>query len=297
MLSIAQRFNWRGLFPHLTSFFLTISTGTAHAIPLGQLANWPQGSLPNEIASINVPPLPAGTVPNTVNVKLPAPTPFAVTLFRASPQKPFSMAIKLDSTSAFSLAQQVPALRSTPLNDITFKNVYLLLVPPGSQGTTPLPGDVAAALGMSNMQLPAGTTFIGSPTFTGPIRSLLDKIAAPVSSAKLLGTFDPTVLFASSNTQLLDKFMSTLNINQNLGSIRPSWTAGFLGFQNTRLSIKAVNRAVIASASADISVSAGTGQPIVFTNTAMALDNGSGTLSLSGGPIKLASGALGFPRT
>src|SRR3990172_8515885 len=70
---------------------------------------------------------------------------------------------------------------------------------------------------------------------------------------------------------------------------------GFLAFNDAKLSIKGDRGAIVAAIAANVSVSVGAGQPLVFPDTQLTRDMKSGKLTLSGGPVKPPAGALTLP--
>ena len=173
----------------------------------------------------------------------------------------------------------------------------MILVPPGAGSVeSVLPPQVAQVLGRNSTRLVEGGNFISSPTISGQLGNLLAQSGVSNIIPPMTGRFDPAVLAAPRGTAPLSaNFLQMLDLSIPLGNPRASWIPGFLAFNDAKLSIKGDRGAIVAAIAANVSVSVGAGQPLVFPDTQLSRDMKSGKLTLSGGPVKPPSGALTLP--
>ncbi|MBI2317736.1 MAG: hypothetical protein HYU75_12250 [Betaproteobacteria bacterium] len=263
-------------------------------VQLGTIAQWQVPGIAGLVVAITSqqPTLFSGALPT---LQGPNQQPAQVVGFRATPQKPFTIAVLLPA--GFSLAAHVPALRVTPLADVVFDRAVMFLAPPGTgSAETQLPPQLAQTLGRNSVPLAEGTNFFTWPTLSGQVGAFLAQAGVPNISPPLTGKFDPAVLAAPAGTApLTANFLPLLDLSIPLGNPRANWMPPFLALNNARLSIKGDKGSVVAAIAADVSISVGAGQPLVFAGTTLSRDSATGKLTLSGGPIKPPAGVLTLP--
>ncbi len=198
------------------------------------------------------------------------------------------------------LPDLIPQLRGSPLDGMQISKPGFILAPAGqSPGPLTLPGPVATHTGLSSTEIKGGLNLKGQAMPAGELAQLIRSAGMgnllgaglPVS-----GSLDPRMLKGGGIAgDVANAILASIDLNIPLGNIKPDWMAGYLAFNEAKLTVRNVKGSIVAAVAADASIRVGTGQPLLFPDTQLTRDMRSGRLSLSGGPIRPPAGTLTLP--
>ena len=261
---------------------------------IGAIAGWQLPGLAD--VQVNATPEQGGVISASMRLaRLGSQPALRVIAFRAPGRQAFTIAVLLPPRFSFSALE--PALGNTPLADLRLDGAVLFLVPPGSGAAdAAVPPALAQALGKPSVALVEGVHLVARPTISGPLATLLTQAGVPNFSPQLTGRFDPAWLSAPAGTPALTaSFLQMLDLSVALPEPKASWLPAFLKLDDARLTIKGEQAGVVAAISARVTVSLGAPQLLVFPDTQLSRDLSSGTITLSGGPMKPTKDMLSLP--
>jgi len=198
------------------------------------------------------------------------------------------------------LPDLIPQLKGSPLDGLQIGKPGMILAPSGlSFSALALPAPMATQTGSSSTDAKGGLNLKGQAMPTGEIAELIRSVGLSnllSAGLPLTGNIDPRLLKAGAiGADIVNAILASIDLNMPLGNIKPDWTAGYLAFNNAKLTVKNVKGAIVAAVAADVSINVGAGQPLVFADTQLTRDTRSGKITLAGGPIKPLAGALTLP--